>query len=137
MEDVHTRAIEHMSAFQFYTRHTFYTHSPSSPEEDARTLLAIRGAVGPTVGLRADANRGWSLEEAVRFAHTFHEGLGEGRQVCVCAPVFLCISVTADANQSWSLEEAVRLVHTFHEGLLVGGQVCARVSGAFLSALFG
>lgn len=30
-------------------------------------MCAIRTAVGPAVQLRADANRGWSLEEAVRF----------------------------------------------------------------------
>ena len=36
-----------------------------SPLEDAAALLAIRQAVGPGVALRADANRRWSLEQAV------------------------------------------------------------------------
>eukprot|EP00798_Chlamydomonas_sp_ICE-L_P027191 gene27191-2435_t len=38
-----------------------------SPEEDAEVVAAIRIAVGEAVQLRADANRGWSLDEAVRF----------------------------------------------------------------------
>lgn len=37
------------------------------PIEDAEVLLAIRAAVGPGVALRADANRGWSLEQALAF----------------------------------------------------------------------
>lgn len=30
--------------------------------------MAVRAAVGPHITLRADANRGWSLEQAVAFA---------------------------------------------------------------------
>lgn len=40
----------------------------ADPLEDAAALLAIRAAVGPGVRLRADANRAWSLEQAVAFA---------------------------------------------------------------------
>lgn len=38
----------------------------ADPLEDAAAVLAIRRAVGPTVALRADANRRWSLEQAVQ-----------------------------------------------------------------------
>ena len=31
-------------------------------------MLAIRQAVGPDIGLRADANRRWTLQQAVEFA---------------------------------------------------------------------
>ncbi|GAX76586.1 hypothetical protein CEUSTIGMA_g4032.t1 [Chlamydomonas eustigma] len=38
-----------------------------TPEQDAELILAIRASVGNRVELRADANRGWCLQEAVRF----------------------------------------------------------------------
>jgi isochorismate synthase/2-succinyl-5-enolpyruvyl-6-hydroxy-3-cyclohexene-1-carboxylate synthase/2-succinyl-6-hydroxy-2,4-cyclohexadiene-1-carboxylate synthase/O-succinylbenzoate synthase len=38
-----------------------------SPAEDAEAVLAVRAAVGPAVALRADANRAWSLEQALVF----------------------------------------------------------------------
>jgi L-Ala-D/L-Glu epimerase len=37
------------------------------PREDAERLRAIRQAVGPKISLRADANRGYSLEEAIEL----------------------------------------------------------------------
>lgn len=40
---------------------------PATPEEDAETVLAVRRAVGDAMTLRADANRGWDLDHAVRF----------------------------------------------------------------------
>jgi o-succinylbenzoate synthase len=43
--------------------------APATPEDDARTVLAVRRAVGHAVTLRADANRGWQLDQAVRFGH--------------------------------------------------------------------
>ena len=39
----------------------------STPLEDAARLSAVRRAVGPGVGLRADANRGWALNDALTF----------------------------------------------------------------------
>lgn len=39
----------------------------ADPEQDAAAVLAIRQTVGPGVALRADANRRWSLEQAVQF----------------------------------------------------------------------
>jgi isochorismate synthase/2-succinyl-5-enolpyruvyl-6-hydroxy-3-cyclohexene-1-carboxylate synthase/2-succinyl-6-hydroxy-2,4-cyclohexadiene-1-carboxylate synthase/O-succinylbenzoate synthase len=38
-----------------------------SPAEDAEAVRAVRAAVGPDVVLRADANRAWSLEQALVF----------------------------------------------------------------------
>ena len=38
------------------------------PREDAAVLAEIRRAVGPTVAIRADANRKWSLPQALDFA---------------------------------------------------------------------
>lgn len=40
-----------------------------SPKEDAEAVLRVRDAVGPAVALRADANRRWTLEEALQFGH--------------------------------------------------------------------
>ncbi|MGA2001027.1 MAG: dipeptide epimerase [Terriglobales bacterium] len=37
-----------------------------SPEKDAERLRAVREAVGPDIGLRIDANQGWTPAEAVR-----------------------------------------------------------------------
>lgn len=39
----------------------------SIPEKDIERLQAIREAVGPNVSLRADANRGYSPDEAIHF----------------------------------------------------------------------
>jgi len=38
------------------------------PEEDARRVEAARLAAGPDFVIAVDANRGWSVAEAVRFA---------------------------------------------------------------------
>ena len=37
------------------------------PQQDAAKVLAVRGAVGQGIVLRADANRKWSLNQAVAF----------------------------------------------------------------------
>lgn len=48
----------------------------SDPEDDARMVVAIRDAVGENVVLRADANRAWTLDQAVRFGTAVaHAGL--------------------------------------------------------------
>ena len=39
------------------------------PLQDAAVVLAVRQAVGPGIVLRADANRAWSLEQAVKVGH--------------------------------------------------------------------
>ena len=40
-----------------------------TPEEDAKRVEAARSAAGPDFVLAVDANRGWSVDDAVRFAH--------------------------------------------------------------------
>ena len=37
------------------------------PEEDAQRLVAMREAVGPSASLRADANQGYTVKEAIRL----------------------------------------------------------------------
>ena len=39
-----------------------------TPEEDARRVEAARRAAGPDLVLAVDANRGWSAQDAIRFA---------------------------------------------------------------------
>lgn len=39
-----------------------------APEDDGRLIAAVRSAVGNHVNLRCDANRGWSLHQAITFA---------------------------------------------------------------------
>ena len=39
------------------------------PEEDVERVAAMRAAVGPGVSIRADANQGYSVKEAIRFCH--------------------------------------------------------------------
>src|SRR5256886_5628523 len=39
-----------------------------TPEQDAERVATARDAAGPDFILAVDANRGWSVEEAVRFA---------------------------------------------------------------------
>src|SRR5207245_5561231 len=39
-----------------------------APESDAERVRAARAAAGPGFVLAVDANRGWSVEDAVRFA---------------------------------------------------------------------
>ena len=39
------------------------------PQQDAAKVVAVRKAVGHSIVLRADANRKWSLNQAVAFGH--------------------------------------------------------------------
>jgi L-Ala-D/L-Glu epimerase len=43
------------------------------PAQDVARVLAVRRAVGPDVGLRVDANQGWSPREAVRIIGALEE----------------------------------------------------------------
>ncbi len=57
----------------------------SIPEKDAERLVAIREAVGPEISLRADANRGYSPDEAItlcRLAEKNKVGLELLEQPC-------------------------------------------------------
>jgi L-alanine-DL-glutamate epimerase-like enolase superfamily enzyme len=47
------------------------------PEQDVERIAAMREAVGPGVSIRADANQGFSVKEAIRFCHLSEaQGLG-------------------------------------------------------------
>lgn len=50
---------------------TVYTQvaRQQDPQQDAAKVMAIREAVGHSIVLRADANRKWSLNQAVAFGH--------------------------------------------------------------------
>lgn len=39
------------------------------PQQDAAKVLAVRNSIGQGIALRADANRKWSLNQAVAFGH--------------------------------------------------------------------
>lgn len=45
-------------------------------------MLRVRAAVGPSVALRADANRRWTLDQALCFGHAVQ---GAALQVDQCA----------------------------------------------------
>jgi L-alanine-DL-glutamate epimerase-like enolase superfamily enzyme len=44
-----------------------------APEQDAQRIAAARRAAGPDFVLMADANRGWNVEQAIRFARLVEE----------------------------------------------------------------
>ena len=47
------------------------------PEDDVERVAAMRAAVGPGISIRADANQGYSVKEAIRFCHLAESrGLG-------------------------------------------------------------
>lgn len=50
---------------------TVYTQvaRQQDPQLDAAKVMAVREAVGHSIVLRADANRKWSLNQAVAFGH--------------------------------------------------------------------
>ncbi len=57
----------------------------SYPKKDAERLQAIREAVGPDISIRADANRGYSPEEAIalcQWAESYNVGLELLEQPC-------------------------------------------------------
>jgi hypothetical protein len=43
------------------------------PLDDAAVVAAVRRAVGPAVALRADANRRWTLHQAIAFGRAVAE----------------------------------------------------------------
>ena len=81
----------------------------SIPEKDADRLRAIREAVGPNVSIRADANRGYSPEEAIqlcRLAEKYGVGLElleqpvEAHDLPGLAKVRNAVEVLIDADES-------------------------------------
>lgn len=81
----------------------------SIPARDAERLAAIRDAVGPGVSLRADANRGYSAEEAIELcdlAEKRNVGLELLEQPCEAwdlpgmARVRAAVSIPIEADES-------------------------------------
>lgn len=61
-----------------YAQPTLQVGRREDPLSDAQAVLAIRQAVGPGVVLRADCNRGWTLEQAVEVRLRAGSGAGGG-----------------------------------------------------------
>ncbi len=79
------------------------------PEEDADRLRAIREAIGPDASMRADANRGYSVAEAIRLcelAERFEVGLELLEQPCDArdlpgmAEVRRAVNIPIEADES-------------------------------------
>lgn len=79
------------------------------PADDAQRLLAIRKAVGPDVSIRADANRGYSVDEAIelcRLAEEYRVGLELLEQPLVAhdlpgmAEVRRAVNIPIEADES-------------------------------------
>ncbi|HKW92109.1 MAG TPA: mandelate racemase/muconate lactonizing enzyme family protein [Methylomirabilota bacterium] len=85
-------------------------------EADAERVRAARAAVGPDFILAADANRGWSLEDAVRFARLvepcdirwFEEPCHWYDDARLMAQVRLATRIPVTAGQSEITSHAIR-----------------------------
>ncbi len=79
-----------------------------TPEEDARRVEAARKAAGPEFVLAVDANRGWSAQDAIRFARLiekfdiawFEEPCVWHDDVALMARVRMKSSIPINAGQS-------------------------------------
>ncbi|CAI5534996.1 unnamed protein product [Closterium sp. Naga37s-1] len=74
-----SRAAAHLVHSLGFTALKIKVARRASPSEDAAMVLAVREAVGPRIHLRVDANRSWSLPQAVEF----------GRLVASCNLAFI------------------------------------------------
>lgn len=81
----------------------------SIPEKDVERLIAIREAVGPDVSLRADANRGYTPDEAIelcRLSEKYNIGLELLEQPCEAwdlpgmAKVRAAVNIKIEADES-------------------------------------
>ena len=87
-----------------------------APEEDARRVEAARRAAGPDFVLAVDANRGWSVADAVRFARLvepldirwFEEPCHWHDDAAMMARVRGATSIPVTAGQSEITSHAVR-----------------------------
>ncbi|MBT7165016.1 MAG: dipeptide epimerase [Victivallales bacterium] len=90
------------------------------PDQDADRLRAIRAAVGPHVSLRADANQGYSVKEAIRLcrlAEKFEVGLELLEQPVAAwdlqglAAVRHAVDTLIEADEScFSIHDAMQLI---------------------------
>ncbi|HEX5531665.1 MAG TPA: mandelate racemase/muconate lactonizing enzyme family protein [Methylomirabilota bacterium] len=87
-----------------------------APEADAERVRAARAAAGPDFVLAVDANRGWSVDDAVRFAHLvepldirwFEEPCHWHDDVHMMAEVRRATRIPITAGQSEITSHAVR-----------------------------
>ena len=87
-----------------------------APEEDARRVDAARRAAGPDFVLAVDANRGWSADDAVRFARLvepldirwFEEPCHWYDDIALMARVRRAIPIPVTAGQSEITSHGVR-----------------------------
>ena len=132
----------------------------SALTDDITTILDIRRAVGPNVDLRVDANRAWSLDEAIRFVDEteavapefIEEPLADPNQIehlvrISGAPIALdetILTISSNDLEAWSFATHVVLKPTLIGGMRVSDEFAraARkvrmtpvVSGAYESGL--
>ncbi len=90
------------------------------PEEDAERLSVIRQAVGPDVSIRADANQGYTVKEAIRFCR-LADGYGVGLELLEqpvsawdhqgMAAVRRSVDVLIEADEAcYSVHDAMQIV---------------------------
>src|SRR5881396_3520125 len=87
-----------------------------APDEDARRVEAARRAAGPDFVLAVDANRGWSAQDAIRFAHLvepldirwFEEPCHWYDDVALMARVRRATRIPITAGQSEITSHAIR-----------------------------
>ncbi|MDA1043743.1 MAG: dipeptide epimerase [Verrucomicrobia bacterium] len=107
------------------------------PEKDADRLRAIREAIGPGLSMRADANRGYSPEEAIRLcelAEKYDVGLElleqpvEAHDLLGMARVRRCVNTLIEADEScFSIQDAELIIR--HEAADVLNIKIAKAGG--------
>jgi len=109
------------------------------PEEDVDRLRAIRSAVGPQVSIRADANQGYSVKEAIRLcqlAEKYDVGLELLEQPIAAwnlqgmAEVRRAVSTLIEADEScFSIHDAMQIIQ--HEAADVLNVKIAKAGGLY------
>lgn len=109
------------------------------PDEDAERLRVIRQAVGPHVSIRADANQGYSVKEAIRLcqlAEKFDVGLELLEQPVAAwdlqgmAEVRRSVNTLIEADEScFSIHDALQLIR--HEAADVLNVKIAKAGGLY------
>lgn len=109
------------------------------PERDAERLRAIREAVGPDVTLRADANQGFTTNQAIRLcrlSEQFEVGLDLLEQPVAAwdldgmAAVRRAVDIPIEADEScYSIHDAMQIIR--HEAADVLNVKLAKVGGLY------
>ena len=119
--------------------HAFKPKIGGYPEKDADRLRAIREAVGPKVSIRADANQGYTVKEAIRLcqlAEKFDVGLELLEQPVAAwdlqgmAEVRRSVNTLIEADEScFSIHDAMQLIK--HEAADVLNVKIAKAGGLY------